>query len=522
MTLTEINVALARIYSDLNKIDLTKETDSKVISKMADKPIADMDKVMQDEGFKEMHLGATVDMLKNATEKIANYDPKEELNEAINNKGKRKEILSRVDAKNDVKQKIQGKYDELSRKQEVIAKYKEKFNPEHLMAREKRKYDINKDKMIANDIRIKEMMNFSQMINGELGTIDDNLTLIKELEDLEKEQKKVNDAKDDFNKEKANPKANPDFISQYEAQIKEMEAKFSDRVTSVSEKYETITLNPDDLKTSIVDAKVTAKRNINTAKSEVGTKLSDAENKYGYSQGFEELVNGKIKSAKDDKEYIKVFRDTIKELESENINLDTENDKITDNVQTMREGQQILNNRDSGEVTTGPEPTGSEPTGSEPTEEEIQNLMKSDPEIKALVPVLTKKETRKKVYDSLTKDKKGKFHPILYLKSFGKKAQSEWKEATYETKMREKAIEKIKEAKAEEIKERKEAAKKEAKSVDAVESKRQKFLDTLFTHVMEADSKSVDQMNKDAEKNPGKVLSEIYDDMQKEEDEEQR
>ena len=88
--------------------------------------------------------------------------------------------------------------------------------------------------------------------------------------------------------------------------------------------------------------------------------------------------------------------------------------------------------------------------------------------------------------------------------------------------MREKAIEKIKEAKAEEIKERKEAAKKEAKSVDAVESKRQKFLDTLFTHVMEADSKSVDQMNKDAEKNPGKVLSEIYDDMQKEEDEEQR
>ena len=40
-------------------------------------------------------------------------------------------------------------------------------------------------------------------------------------------------------------------------------------------------------------------------------------------------------------------------------------------------------------------------------------------------------------------------------------------------------------------------------------------MDSLFTRVMKADNKTVEEMDKNADKKPGKVLTEVYDEMEK-------
>ena len=203
----------------------------------------------------------------------------------------------------------------------------------------------------------------------------------------------------------------------------------------------------------------------------------------------------KLIAAKTDKEYVEVFNDAKRELEAENIDIEFENDKISENIETISRGKEALK---TGTLTRS---TGNTP---EPTEEEIQDVINSDSEIRALAPVLTDKQVKQRVYESLTENKKGKFHPILFLKSRGKKAQEEWKKS-YEKEMREKAIEKIKNEKRE-----------NSRAAREVDSKRQKFMDSLFAHVMNADSKSVTKMDEDIEKGKlGDTLTKVYDDMEK-------
>ena len=497
MTMKEIVSALAKIQGELNAIDLTKDKSADEIKKMATNPVQQIDKVAHDKGFNEEALDATIKMFENANKKVETYDPTQERAKAIQDKTKRKEILDKVKAKEEVKQKIKGKYEELARKKAVIDKYKEKFNPEHLILREERKLDLNDKKIETNEHRITEIIDFKDKINNELTDINNNLILIKELEELKKQFKKLEDAKADLNAEKAKPDADKDFIKQYESHIKNQEAKFNDTYKKVTDKYKTISLDPKDISTSVTNAQNNAKTNINNAKTKIEGKLTNSEKTYGYTAGFETYMKNKIASTKTDEEYLDVFDNAEMELEAENINLNFENDKISENIEIMEKGQEILKNGKPKKYVE-----------KEPTEEEIEDLINSDSEIRALAPVLTKKEMRQAVYSSLTKDKSGKVHPILFLKSFGKKAQSQWKES-YEKDMREKAVEKIKTTK-------REAAKQTTKEVEAVESKRQKFMDTLFVNVMSADSKKVDKMDKDIEKGkPGETLTKVYNDMEK-------
>ena len=497
MTMKEIVSALAKIQGELNAIDLTKDKSADEIKKMATNPVQQIDKVAHDKGFNEEALDATIKMFENANKKVETYDPTQERAKAIQDKTKRKEILDKVKAKEEVKQKIKGKYEELARKKAVIDKYKEKFNPEHLILREERKLDLNDKKIETNEHRITEIIDFKDKINNELTDINNNLILIKELEEQKKQFKKLEDAKADLNAEKAKPDADKDFIKQYESHIKNQEAKFNDTYKKVTDKYKTISLDPKDISTSVTNAQNNAKTNINNAKTKIEGKLTNSEKTYGYTAGFETYMKNKIASTKTDEEYLDVFDNAEMELEAENINLNFENDKISENIEIMEKGQEILKNGKPKKYVE-----------KEPTEEEIEDLINSDSEIRALAPVLTKKEMRQAVYSSLTKDKSGKVHPILFLKSFGKKAQSQWKES-YEKDMREKAVEKIKTTK-------REAAKQTTKEVEAVESKRQKFMDTLFVNVMSADSKKVDKMDKDIEKGkPGETLTKVYNDMEK-------
>lgn len=503
MTLEEINRALVSIQAELKKIDLTKEESAKVIEKMADKPIKDMEKISREKGFEADHLGVAADVFRSASESLESYDSKKEMSQAIGNKSKRQEIIARVQAKKAVQQKIKSKYEELTRKKEVFDKYVEKFDPQQLASIEQRKYNANEKKIENNEKRIEEIMDFKGRVNGELADINHNLKMIEELEALQRKFKELEDAKADFNAEKAKPNADKDFISQYQENINEQETQFKDQYKKVTEKYKSIKLDSKNLEQSINNTKNNAKKNIDLAKAAIDGKLTDAEKKYGYTSGFEAFVKGKISTVHTDKDYIKVFEEAQNELSAENINISFENDKIAENVETLREGQKVIQNGEPRSYTIA-----------EPTEEEIQNAIESDSQIRALVPVLTKREMRQAVYDSLTQDKKGKFHPILFLKSFGKKAQSEWKES-YEEGMRAEAIEKVKSQK----REQRDKALENNRVASAVEEKEKNWREALFVHINNADIKEVDQMGKDADRAPGKVLGKVYNDMQKEDDE---
>lgn len=495
MTMQEILNALAMIQQDLKKIDLSKDKNVSETEKAADTAIKGIDKVSVDKGFTEEHLNATIDMLRNANTEVEKYDPNKEKAKIVGNMAKRDEILKNVRIKEAVAQKVKGKYDELSKKKAVIEKYKEKFNPDDLTKREQARYDVNENRMKENENRRKEVIDFTDRVNGELTEINENLTLVSELDKLKAQSKKLEDLKTELATEQAKADADSGLIDIYKQNIKKQETQLSDSYKKITDTYKTITLDPKNLETSITNAQNTAKSNIAAAKAKINGTLTDAEKKYNYTAGFEIFLQNKINAAKTDKEYVEVFNDAKRELEAENIDIEFENDKISENIETISRGKEALK---TGTLTRS---TGNTP---EPTEEEIQDVINSDSEIRALAPVLTDKQVKQRVYESLTENKKGKFHPILFLKSRGKKAQEEWKKS-YEKEMREKAIEKIKNEKRE-----------NSRAAREVDSKRQKFMDSLFAHVMNADSKSVTKMDEDIEKGKlGDTLTKVYDDMEK-------
>lgn len=495
MTMQEILNALVTIQQDLKKIDLSKDKDVSKMEEAADKAIKGIDKVSVDQGFTEEHLNATIDMLRNANAEVEKYDPNKEKAKIVGNMSKRDEILKNVRVKEAVAKKVKGKYDEFNKKKAVIEKYKEKFNPDDLTKREQDRYDVNEKRMKANEDRRREVIDFTDKVNGELTEINENLAVVNELSKLKEQSKKLEDLKTELATEEAKADADSGLIDIYKQSIKKQETQLNDSYKKITDKYKTVSLDPKNLEVSITNAQNTARSNIATARTKIDGTLSNAEKKYNYTAGFETFLQDRINAARTDKEYVEVFNEAKRDLEADNIDLRFENDKISENIETISRGKEALK---AGTPTRG---TGRIP---EPTEEEIQDVIKSDSEIRALAPVLTDKEMKQRVYESLTEDKKGKFHPILFLKSRGKKAQEEWKKS-YEKEMREKAIEKIKNEKRE-----------NSRAAREVDSKRQKFMDSLFAHVMNADSKSVTKMDEDIEKGkPGDTLTKVYDDMEK-------
>ncbi len=495
MTMQEILNALATIQQDLKKIDLSKDKDVSKMGESADKAIKGIDKVTVDQGFTEEHLNATIDMLRNTNAEVEKYDSNKEKAKIVGNMSKRDEILKNVRVKEAVAKKVKGKYDEINKKKAVIEKYKEKFNPDDLAKREQDRYDVNENRMKANENRRREVIDFSDRVNGELTEINENLTLVNELSKLKEQSKKLEDIKTELATEKAKADADSGLIDIYKQSIKKQEIQLNDSYKKITDKYKTVSIDPKNLEVSITNAQNTARSNIATARTKIHGTLTNAEKKYNYTAGFETFLQDRINAARTDKEYVEVFNEAKRELEAENIDLRFENDKISENIETISRGKEALK---AGNPTRG---TGENP---EPTEEEIQDVINSDSEIRALAPVLTDKEMKQRVYESLTEDKKGKFHPILFIKSRGKKAQEEWKKS-YEKEMREKAIEKIKSEKRE-----------NSLAANKVDLKRQKFMDSLFTYVMNADSKTVNQMDQDIEKGkPGDTLTKVYDEMEK-------
>lgn len=497
MTMQEIVSTLAEIQNQLNAIDLTKDKSVKEIKNMGKTPLQRADKLIHDKNFEEGALESTVNMFKTASQKVEQYDSKQEREKAIGDKAKRSEILAKVKAKEEVKKEIKAKYEELNRKKAVIDKYKEKFDPEHLVKREQRRIDINKDRMKTNEARIREIADFKDKVSDELTEISNANKLVIELSDLDKQYQKLEDAKADFNAEKAKPDADKDFIAQYQEHIDNQETKFKNEYKRITSKYPTVSLDLGDLKTSIQNTVNNQKQKISSAVQSIDSKVIDSEKKYGYTQGFEKFLTGKLNSAQKVSDYPNIFNEASMELEAENMNLDYENENIEDNMQTIRRGQRVI---EQGQPTVYS-------SSYEPTEEEIQDEMSFNPEVKALAPYVPGEERRQATYEYLTKDKKGKFHPILFLKSFSKAKQEEWKTA-YEKDARKKAIENLKN-------ERRESAVNNSRAVNTIDSKRQKFMDSLFTRVMKADNKTVEEMDKNADKKPGKVLTEVYDEMEK-------
>ena len=500
MEFAQINAALDGIKADLDKIDLTKEVEKAKAA--ADKAISQMDKISREENFQEQNLDTAVDYFKAASDRVESYNPDDERAKAISDKANRDKILSAAKKKAEVKEKIKGKYDELVQKQKVIAAYKEKFSVGHLIDRQKSRLDANKKRIEQNKTRMIEIADFRRKVQTELETIGNNLVAIKELKELESLNKKLKDLKARLAREKAIPDVDQGYIARFEKKVELEEAKLGEKSKKFAEKYKKLRIDPNNLEVTIPVAKQLLETDIFLAKTQIGEKLTGAEQKYGYTTGFETFINGKIAQAQDDSEYVKVFDNARRELETENINLGIQNDKINEDGRTMARGQKVI---DEGASRIYRD--------EEPTEEEIQKVIQADAEIKALAlpPELTKKEIRQEVYKDLVGDRRGRFHPILFFKSFGKKTQQAFKDKRKQQ-MNDRAIEKIKKAK------RAEQVKEDERTATAVESKRKRYMSELVKLIMQSDKKALEQMDNDAEKAPGAVLTQVYDQVEKDDD----
>ncbi len=487
MTLEQINAELVEIMGLIDNIDLSKEATPEQIKKMADKPIERVEKVSADKGFTEENLDTAINIFGQAKVKVEKYDPNEEYVEAQSDKTKSKDILVRVSAKKDAVGRIAGKYDELTRKKDVIEKYKKKFDIRHLEQREERKLLANNNRIANNEARWQEIQDFKGKIRMELEDINICLKEIKELEELEKQFKKLKEDKADIAKLKADPSVDKDVIADYEAKIiNENESKCKEALEKATKKYPTLKAN--NLEGSIAKIKGEKRSKIAGAKGSIKKKLGFAEKKYGYKRGFQTFMDKRIQAIKTDEEFLSVFDSAQSELSAKNYTLQLENDKVNDNITSMREGQKIMQEGETGD------------SKEEPTEEEIQKMMESIPTSKALS--LTGEELEDAVYKYLVEQKgkdPNKNHPILKWMSTWHGKQDEWRKS-YEEKLRAEAIEKIR-------------SEKQDKKAKVVESKREKFISSLLTRVMKADDKTVKQMDEAAEKNPGQVLEDIYKDM---------
>ncbi len=500
MTMQQIIDELKNLKQELDKIDLTKDMKPEDIKKMADKSLSHVDKITRDEGFDDRSLQATVAILGNASSRIA-YDPTKDNEKARADKANRRDILAKVAAKKDVAARVKGKYDELTRKKAVIDKYKEKFDPNELTKRQNRKRQANENKIDANESRWQEVDDFKGKVSEELDTINNNLALMKELSEIEKKHKELQEAKADLEAEKKIPDNDKDFIAQYQSDVDKQEADFNSKISAIKGKYQGLKLDEATLEADIKKAKAVSKSEIGTAKGSINSKLTGAESTYGYKAGFESFIKGKLDAAKTDEEYLRAFDQAKAELEAENMNMGIANDKIQENIDTITRGQNL--SRGSNGTSAGT--TTVMNTIPDITEEQIQEMIDNDPECQDKMSQLNlpvdPKQMRQAVYKALTEGKKGP-HPIAFLKSFSKRTQDQWV-ADKMKDVRDMAIRKINDniqAKAQ----------ADANATKTVEGKREKFVQSLVSHVMSADDKTLEQMEKDADKAPGKVLTDVY------------
>lgn len=493
-SLTEIIFKLSDIQKDIEKIDLTKETDVKKIGDMANKPIKGIDEVIKRDDFNENHLKATVEMFKNANDKASAYDKQKDIDELTKNASdltKVKEINERMKARDAAKKSIQGKYDELSKKQAVIEKYMEKYDPQYLVKKQNDKVDANKKKIEQNNTRISEIADFKNKVSGELGIIKNNLDLIDELNKMQDKLKEIETRENNLISIKAT--LDPDGLKAMEDNIKKDKNDINKKAGELAKKHKGIALDTSDLKTSISTNIKNAETNITNQKNSIKTKIKGSEKKYNYTNGFENLINEKVTDAgTDNKKFVEIFDNARKDLEKENMNLDFENGKISENVETLELGEKVRKDGKPVSTILGP------------TDEEIQEVIENDPEFKALVPVLTNKEKSQVIYNSLIEGKKSKspfLHPIAFLKSrFDKEAKENW--VLYDKDLKQKAIDKIK---AEGI--------KKSNAAKMANDKRKAFSKSLMDMVKTASADEVKKMDENAEKAPGDLLVDVYDKM---------
>lgn len=488
-TFEEIVGKLATIKTDLDAIDLTKEKDLAKIEKMGKQPITSIDNVIGDEGFREEHLEATIEMFKDASNSVGAYDKKQDIEAGKKVQGdpaKLKEISDRMKARQTVKEAIQGKYSELSMKKAVIDKYKEKFDPKHLVERENRKKDANKKKIEDNQTKISEIAEFKNKVSGELGVIETNLALIEQLDKLEKLAKDIETRENNLNNAKTQG-LDPDLIKGLEEDLNESKNDLKVKTAEVTKKHKGLALDPNDLVNSIGNARTTAKNTIAKEKDQIKNKAQASDKDYIKTE-----IYGKLdKAYSNDEAFIKVLDGTTIELDAENITLEMENEKIAQNVGEIELGTKVKESIANG--TMHPEITDAD----------IQAKINSDSSLQALIPALSDKEKKQAVYESLVEGakRKNKFlHPIAAFKAqFSKKTMQEWENTTYNDEMKRRAIELIEEERGANL-----------KALQTADSKEVAFRKGLFAHVMSSTKAEVEQMDKDADKNPGTVLAEAY------------
>ena len=481
-TLGEINTKLVEIKSQLDKLEFEKETDAKKIEAMIAKILGDTKDITEREDFGKEHLSTIVEMFKNAESKANSYDSAKDAKSILKNRTKVKEISATIQARKNAKTGIVDKFNELTKKQEVINKYKEKYDPQHLKDRQENKAKANSQKIDSNNKRIIEVADFKEKVGDELNAITANLNLMKELDEIETLGNTCETLEKNLATTKKMSNVPQEILDALQGELDEKHKNLAEKCKDVNTKNKVLKIDPKNVKTDISLAKTSVNKEITDSRDEVNNKLVDSEKKYGYTAGFEKFIGARLAGASSAEEFLKVFEEATKELEAENINYITENKNIQSNIESLDMGLTLSS-------------SGSARSSADPTEEEIKAVIEADPQIKALAKPLTKKEEKEEIYKFLTEGKKGKIHPIAFLRSkFDRKAEAKWRQ-NYELDMREAAIKKITDARTNS------------------ENKRSKFMETLVHKVMTAKTSEVEEWNKDAEKKPGKVLTDVYEKM---------
>lgn len=490
--MNEIIAKLAEIKQELDAIDLAKvkpeETGEKV-----EKAIKGMDAASKMDGFNTERLDEAIESFKGTSERLEQYDftPEYEKMFKENDVDKRKDMKAKIDVKKQAISTVKGKYDELTRRKAVIERYEKEFKPEDLVKRQEQKRTRNERRMEDNQRQQDKIINFrDQVVNEELDSIKKNLRLVKALEILKKQREAIKTAQERYDEAKNDSNPDQGYIDHCKAALDQAKSNFDKTLGAIPN----VKIDVNNFDASVQEAEGQLKEKIHNAKISVSIKLEERENA-GQKEDFK-VLRRRIDSAKTNEEFVQAFDEAVAELRSANLNLDRENDNINQNIDILEKGKLDKSSTIQNGSTGATQPISNK----QPTDIEIEDMMKNDPDCQQMIADLNlpvdPKTMRKEVYKSLTEGKRGP-HLISWIKSFGKKTQNAWMDSKLED-VRKEAIRKVNEVKQ---------AGKE------VVGKRKQFVDSLVSHVMSADKDELKEMEE--AKGPGKVLNDIYNEMEK-------
>ena len=452
-----INQQLAALQAELNSIDLAQLLSLAQVQAKEAKHTQAVDSLLQNTDFNNYNLATLIKTYDETIQRLSNYRYN------LNSTSTQDQIMTENEKYAFINQ-IKNKYSELNKKKEIIDKYSEKFDIDDLEKIQQNKLKGLDKAHEDSENRLATFESFKTICAPQFQTIKDCQKIFAQLNKLESS------------------------ISEYESLsakgvhngiLSQKRDEIVKKCQSLSQEHcFQLTTNGSDF--TVLKSEITGLKNKN--QTEFADAAAFIRNKADSSKEYSDIKN-MLTSIKPE-DFEKTISGEIASISADLFTIDETINQINTNLHEI-------------EDIKAPVKTSIDDT-------DIEAEVNSAPDAYAL-PALTKKDMSKAIYEQLTQGKKGKFHPILWLKSHSKSAREDY-------------IEQLENDRKNKIEQ---AINKKRKNLQATKDNKRRSTQNLFAQklsnyvISQTDETEINKMHKNATSKKGsKVdIANVYNNM---------